>query len=176
MTLGNHIPSLSPGCNLLGWLEDHMTVDLQGPSVVSVALQVGSWLLGRPHPRQPPQTESPFISSPELVEGEELSDSIQVLRCTSRGSPSAALEPQLRGLKLILELAAGITHCTNRQTSLSEATVNIIYKRRSIKTFPADSGLWGPALCSPAGCRSVYRERCVAFRTNTLRILFSSIN
>lgn len=137
---------------------------------------VASWLLGRPHPRQPPQTESPFISSPESVEGEKLSDSIQVLRCTSRGSPSAALEPQLRGLKLILELAAGITHYTNRQTSLSEATVNIIYKRRSIKTFPADSGLWGPALCSPAGCRSVYRERCVAFRTNTLQILFSSIN
>lgn len=42
VTLGNHIPSLSPGCNLLGWLEDLMMVDLQGPSVVSVALQVGS--------------------------------------------------------------------------------------------------------------------------------------
>lgn len=45
VTLGNHIPSLSPGCNLLGSLEDHMVIDLQGLLAVSVALQIGRWLL-----------------------------------------------------------------------------------------------------------------------------------
>lgn len=52
MTLGNHILSLSPGCNLLGSLADHMMMDPQSFSVVSVALQIGRWLLGRPHPRR----------------------------------------------------------------------------------------------------------------------------
>lgn len=85
-----------------------------------------------------------FIGPPEPAEGREPLQFQPVLGCPS-SFLNAAGAAQPRGLKLILELAGGIT-AIQTDSSCQMQFVNIIYKRKSIKTLPADSGPPVPTL------------------------------